>query len=107
MLFRSISKKNHFALRIGFSALSGVIDFPLMVNFITGQKNNHFEIGAGVLTELSIGLGGYFSTAFDLGYRYQKPNGRFLFRIDYTPTVNPYSFSRDFLRFGTSFGYCF
>jgi hypothetical protein len=65
---------------------------PLMVSFLTGHKNHHFELGGGFLLGNNKDLSGS-NSIFDLtsfiGYRYQSmlTNG-FLFRIGLTPFVS-------------------
>ena len=61
----------------GDSKLTGGITGLTM---LTGKKNNHIEIGGGAFL-------GFYSNSefrplphFDLGYRYQKSNGGFIFR---------------------------
>lgn len=51
------------------------------VSMITGKTNNHFELNGGIF----IGYDQYYNDPFylpvlDLGYRYQKPDGGFLFK---------------------------
>lgn len=108
---------NKLALRIGFAERNefDLIDFPILLNYFIGHFN-HFEIGGGVYLETGMNK---LTNKFDeinyipttsIGYRYQKPNGKFLFRIAYTPTFyqpSTIAFSYYLLRFGASLGYCF
>lgn len=55
---------------------------PLMINYLSGQGNNHFEAGVGVL------LGSAELGTATLGYRYQRPDGGFVFRAGFTPVFN-------------------
>ena len=107
--------------RVGFMFLGAASDTsaaalaaaPIMVNYLVGQGNSHFEAGIGV-TLLSGGIenvedfededfNGAIGTA-TLGYRYQRPAGGFVFRVGLTPFfgaggIVPY--------LGVSFGYGF
>ena len=81
--------ENHFGGRLTL--------VPVMVHYLSGSGNNHFELGAGVLigqghwqfdttTEEipSKGGGGILGT-FTIGYRRQSPAGRNIFRVGLTP----------------------
>ncbi|MFZ9029409.1 MAG: hypothetical protein ACO2Z9_10370 [Crocinitomicaceae bacterium] len=51
------------------------------ITMLTGKNNNHFELNGGIF----IGHDEYYNDTFylpilDLGYRYQKPAGGFLFK---------------------------
>lgn len=51
------------------------------MTMLTGKKNNHFEVSGGAF----IGYDNYYEDAFvlpslDLGYRFQKPGGGFIFK---------------------------
>ena len=84
------------SLRGGFTAWSGLVGFPLMVNALLGQDGDYFEIGIGAVpcytptplpssfSYIKSGKGFMYGTA-TLGYRHQPYNGGFLFRIDFTP----------------------
>lgn len=71
---------------------------PLEFSALLGRSSHHLEIGSGITPYLSVTvrrnpdilnssdkvyLGAYLP--FRLGYRYQKPEGGFFFRIAYTP----------------------
>jgi len=93
----------------GFSLLPHRLDskttwlpvVPLEISALYGKSNHHLEIGMGVTSYLTRSL------AFDsetletidkvvfgammplrVGYRYQKPEGGFFFRVGYTPFIN-------------------
>ena len=91
--------------RIGFMYLSkldlifltvdNIVIIPVTLNYLIGNGNNKFEIGAGIDYVNSSGgsLFGYktnvtvtqiFGTA-TIGYRYRQKDGGFLFRIGFTP----------------------
>ncbi len=74
---------------------------PLEVSAFWGKSNHHLEVGLGLLTYLEripviesgslevsdkVGFSAGMSTR--IGYRYQKPEGGFFFRIAYTPLID-------------------
>jgi len=75
--------------------------FPVMVNYLSGSGSGHLELGLGVMP-MKISLDGHdilFGTDVSnsatlligtatLGYRYQPPDGGFVFRIGLTPFFN-------------------
>jgi hypothetical protein len=85
-----------YQLGIGSSRSKYTAIIPLTTSFIYGKKFS-FEAGFG----LSIGWGDDAKGAFGeakgpirwyngmLGFRYQKPNKGFLFRLGYTPWITP------------------
>ncbi len=77
------------------------------ITMLTGKYNNHFEINAGAFIGhhgdgIIINSGGYkvssafISPIFNVGYRYQKPEGGFIFRAN-----------AGIISLGLSFGYAF
>jgi hypothetical protein len=96
---------------------------PVMITEIKSFKKHHIEMGLGCVFIKTwirrdfVNLSNYtvFSMAghIRIGYRYQKPNGRFLFKISFTPLLTRGFFSKtiDPLEFNPSgsltFGYCF
>jgi hypothetical protein len=117
---RSLSKG--FLIRGGIGAATKNFLVPVLGGKSFGRGNNHFEISGGtVLIFGSIGTDEpnqetsrqqLFATAF-AGYRYCKPQGKFLFRVGYTPLFKIYDsyspFNNHFLYQwgGLSFGYRF
>lgn len=111
----------HVSGRVGLMLLAagngesaaGVLATPLMVNYLVGEGNSHFEAGAGILlingavdnvgTAEDEGFSGSVGTA-TLGYRYQRPGGGFIFRIGVTPF---FGLSGGAPWAGISFGYGF
>ena len=109
------------AARVGFMGLAaaddsssaGVIATPLMVSYLFGEGNSHFETGIGVM--LAAGgvesVEGFEDESFcgavgtaTLGYRYQRPGGGFVFRAGVTPMFNTSNVAP---WFGISLGYGF
>ena len=67
------------------------------ITMLTGKKNNHFELNAGGF----LGFEDTYNEAFifpifNVGYRYQKPEGGFIFRAN-----------AGIISLGLSFGYAF
>jgi hypothetical protein len=111
-----------FSTRIGMG-FSDFIDYhgnfnpnitiPVLVNMSIGKKHKA-EIGVGqsfsniVEVNTTTGApdrGSYFSTVFNLGYRYEKPGKPFLFRVGYTPIIE---FNKRLVHWaGLSIGYLF
>ncbi len=71
---------------------------PVEISALYGKSNHHLELGMGVTSYLTRRLGFDSETfqttdkvVFDagiplrIGYRYQKPEGGFFFRVGYTP----------------------
>ena len=51
------------------------------VTMLTGKKNSHFELNAGVFSGKEIdGSNSVTFPLLDVGYRYQKPDGGFIFK---------------------------
>ncbi len=74
---------------------------PVELSAFYGKSNHHLELGIGVTSYLTRSLAidsetyetidkVVFSSAIPLriGYRYQKPEGGFFFRVGYTPIIN-------------------
>lgn len=99
--------KHQIVARLGFSALSdGLIIFPVTLGKFWGEDKHHFEFAGGVdfsSSDNDIYDNQIIVTGF-LGYRYQKPDGRFLLRIGLTPLWNDGYF---LLSGGVSMGYRF
>lgn len=51
------------------------------VTMLTGKRNSHFELNAGIFSGKDIDDSNSFAfPLLDVGYRYQKPNGGFIFK---------------------------
>jgi hypothetical protein len=58
----------------GFGGLGGV-------TMLTGKKNSHFELNTGIFSGKDIDYSNSFAyPLLDVGYRYQKPDGGFIFK---------------------------
>ena len=68
------------------------------ITMLKGKKNNHFELNAGFfLGRVKYLVNPLFiSPIFNVGYRYQKPDGGFIFRAN-----------AGIISLGLSFGYAF
>ena len=89
-----------------------VVGLPVSYNFLFGQKNHHLELGIGFtamylrrgnieVTEHlydpqgAMSVNNYIGNATDfysfftpkVGYRYQRPEGGFFFRLSFTPPI--------------------
>jgi hypothetical protein len=95
--------------RNGFSLLPIInlpIFIPLEVNTLFGKSKHHFECGLGYTPAIFIGEteDKYRDIILvRLGYRYQKPDGGFLFRIGFTPGISNINDNHEY-RFGPWFG---
>ena len=92
--------------------------FPLMINHLSGTNKGHFEAGIGLMPVVLKFQGGadspFYASDGDgtitsiigtatLGYRYQPPQGGFVFRAGITPMVG----QRFILIGGISAGFAF
>ena len=72
------------------------------ITMLTGKKNNHFELNAGGFLVLDSAWGNgkdgvaFIFPIFNVGYRFQKPEGGFIFRAN-----------AGIISLGLSFGYAF
>ncbi len=100
--------------RVGFTSWSDFTGLPVTANYLLNWHAHHLEIGIGVIIGLATLGGQSFVSGGQstpqaigtgtLGYRYQPDDGGFVFRIDYTPLLEPrllYSWG------GVSLGYAF
>jgi hypothetical protein len=103
---------------ISFFGESTVTGFPIMMNYLSGKNNRHFEAGIGFVPTLdSEEKNSWFSVedhqkketditvigTINLGYRYQPRNGGLVFRINFSPLFGPIIIPW----VGMSFGYGF
>lgn len=116
--------KKIISLRVGFFHAPKELNrytIPILINFISGRKNHHSEIGFGQTLEFeqreydNHKLIPVVGIAANFGYRYQKPNGHFVFRAGYTPVFLYGAFKYQFgiekliyiINVGLSLGYSF
>jgi len=93
--------------------------FPLMVNYLIGNRSSRFELGAGIMPAYISSEGGsvfylmkstdsnhttIFPVIANVGYRYQPEDGGFIFRAGITPAFRAGASS---VQFGLSIGYGF
>jgi len=90
------SKKNNLSYRLGFSILDNAISFPIGINLFTGKKDSHIEFSLtvtpyvdhykNILRDID-SSDKYIYIVPGIGYRYQKPNGRFFFKLAFSPML--------------------
>ncbi|HTF03434.1 MAG TPA: hypothetical protein VK826_05385 [Bacteroidia bacterium] len=91
---------------------------PVSLNEIFSFNKHHIELGAGCLIINEPGLSILGETPrrrtqtlliARLGYRYQKPDGRFILRAGFTPTIEYYPEHKSYFYplGGVSLGYAF
>lgn len=112
--FSSWSITSIFILIDGKISYTG---FPLMINYLTGKKNSHLELGTGFMpsffsfegTDILFGKEYYQKANLvvgvaTIGYRFQKQERGLIFRVGLTPlfTLNKIAVSG-----GISLGYSF
>jgi len=82
------SMKHRIAIRAGLGHSIFWHSIPFTVSYVTG-RNHNLELGVGLVHVGGHGWDGdYFKwTALTalIGYRYQRPQGGFVFRIGFTP----------------------
>lgn len=96
---------------------SGVVGFPVGLNYLLGEKRSAFEAGLGLMplyasTDLIspvkpkiVNDNGWSTSGFmNLGYRFQPVHNGFTFRLAWTPVIGSEGFIS---RFGISAGYAF
>lgn len=93
--------------------------FPMTLNEIISFNQHHVEIGGGVVFTYEKIMSSeqyhipsrwewFKFYAGRIGYRYQKPEGKFIFRAGFTPLMEIEDFYREFHPTGgVSFGYAF
>jgi hypothetical protein len=109
--------------QVGFSYYppkTGTIDLwmPILVNELYSFGKHHIELGAGYiftnealrdgnLNAISRSWNGFLTGR--IGYRYQKPAGRFLIRVAFTPVIEVQNINESGFHplAGVSFGYSF
>ena len=118
-LYNSVNYEHSFSRDLqGFNVQVGagfapplLITVPASLHYVFGRKSHHFEIGGGV-TAINVNFwapdddkGTAFGPHANLLYRFQKPYGKFFFKIGATPFIG-----RNFIInpwFGAGLGYKF
>jgi len=110
---------NRLYMRFGFaylpiSKLSHFFLLPGELYLQTGKMDHHFELGTGITYEFRVKDYSddhlYNYIFLRVGYSYQKPGGRFYYRVGFTPFTGILSSSLDRLIMpfgGISVGYLF
>ena len=97
---------------------TGVIAFPVGLNYLVGENRSSFEAGIGltpyysetdiysrtkpkIVNKIGWGTNGYLN----LGYRFQPLSNGFMFRLNWTPVISSTGFLAQ--NFGVSAGYSF
>ncbi|WP_242923691.1 hypothetical protein [Pontibacter liquoris] len=97
---------------------TGVIAFPVGLNYLVGENRNSFEAGIGltphyaqtdiysstrpeIVDQNGWGTNGYLN----VGYRFQPLSKGLMFRLNWTPVINSTGFLAQ--NFGVSAGYSF
>ena len=75
----------------------------IQVNYLYGVKNHHLEIGTGITTLDFIKWNDIY-IPIRMGYRYQRNNGGFFWKVAFTPTVSLFGFGPSG---GVAIGYTF
>lgn len=82
--------------RAGFSLLNNAIAFPLGLNFFSGRDNDHVEFGLTLVPYIEnyqklFSAGNLSDKKFYIipgaGYRFQKPEGGFFFKLIAAPIL--------------------
>ena len=88
----------------------------ILINGVFFSKNHHLELGSGITLDSYFGnkkivFNKYsFAVDFNIMYRFQRPNGRLIFRIGWTPMYYPNeipAYSYTIANAGISLGYAF
>ncbi|MEL6676163.1 MAG: hypothetical protein AAFR61_28410 [Bacteroidota bacterium] len=73
---------------------------PLMAKGIFHAGNHHIQLGMGQIVTFSTAPAFAFRGTAELGYRYQKPSGKWYVSLAYTPYYS-YLLSRQFQHWGS------
>jgi hypothetical protein len=90
-------KANRFSYRLGISYSPSaryegrtptVIIFPTLINYIYGKKDHFLEVGAGQSLAIATNPAVFSRLTLNAGYRFQRNEGGWFFRIAYTPLIS-------------------
>ena len=76
-------------ISVGVGAILPMFWFPTSITQLVSYKSHHLSLAIGATPLFDFSWSGTDYTG-RIGYRYQKPNGRFLYEIGYTPWYRPY-----------------
>ncbi len=68
----------------------GVTELPVALNGLISRNKHHIEFGGAVIFPSNIIVDSYATNSYitgRLGYRFQKPDGKFIFRAGLMPVV--------------------
>jgi hypothetical protein len=68
----------------------GITGWPVSINGLISRKKHHFEFGGSIIFPSNLIIDSNASNSYltgRLGYRYQKPEGKFIFRAGLMPVV--------------------
>ena len=101
--------KEKLSFNCGFQYFYGMYSLSPQINYLQGKKKNHYrDLGIGVICSNEL-----TAILFRIGYRYQREDGGFFFKIAYTPAFTDFQLlSRKEWRLmpiwgGVAFGYTF
>lgn len=90
-------KTNRLSSNIGLALYPENIDIlplfvPVSINYISSLNNNHFEFGIGqvLINDAKVNGDNDYKMlgSAKIGYRYQKPKGRFVYKAIFTPYID-------------------
>lgn len=88
---RFLEGEDKFGCRIGVSFVESGVVIPTQINYLLGKNKHKLEFGLGItsLLEFDSDKSIYIFGSGILMYRFQKPDGNFLFRVGLSPTFVP------------------
>jgi hypothetical protein len=93
----SEGEKFNKSYRVGFSVFSNIVALPVGINLFSGHGNDYFEFGVTLVPYMEdykklFSASNLSDKKLDIipgaGYRYQKPDGGFFFKIIADPVIN-------------------
>jgi len=105
--------KNKSTIRAGIGVITEIY-FPVFYNHLFSFNKHHFELGIGtvLIWDVPDVYDMYVMGGLNIGYRFQKPDGKFMFKASYTPIIDlSYIEYQDVqiypIWIGVTFGRCF
>ncbi len=106
----SITNWLYYSAGGGFSVWNNtVVNFPLHIKIIAGKKAHNLEAGIGAMPEFYFNKNGNDQSImiyYDIGYRFQKPNGKIRLNFTVSPMYEP-SIRWQTIAVGIGAGYVF